>query len=388
MKKFILPTLLVIMASALPTRLLLGYHSSYKYLQNQRIELAKNLTEDINIALIWNNAFSGTDFEKGAKLAVEEENEAGFFFSKDNVNLQKKMIIHSFHDDKTNNEHITKKIITDKRIVAALSLQESTEAVKSSVSFEMYGIVMLSTAASDEHLTNHQFKYIFSTLPTSKSYSRKLADFAETKKYNKIASIYSRDSRGGFNLISNFLSSLVGKNPNVVYSRSLDPNKEDYRYLIYDMQKTPFDAILLGVKGDAAARVIKQIRSMGVKQPMLSGISLDDTSLWNKSNQNANNIFVASIFNDTDNQTNIKSYREKLSNSLTFSAFQGYSAIKVLAAAIRKGNSYNPIHIAGSLKFNLINDLGKNYFNDEGIVAKDTIFIKEMKNGKFYMPSN
>jgi len=388
MKKYILLTLLIIMVSALPTRLLLGYLSSYKYSQDQRIELAKNLTEDIDIALIWNNAFSGTDFEKGAKIAVEEENQAGFFFSKDNVNLQKKLILHSFHDDKINNVYITKKIINDKHIVAAIGLQESTEAVKSSVSFEMYGIVMLSTAASDEHLTNHHFKYIFSTMPISKRYSSALVDFANTRKYKQIACLYSREGIGGFNLISNFISSLINKDIRVVFSHSIDSKQEDYRELIYDMQKESFDAILLGVKGDAAARIIKQMRSMGIDKPILSGLSLDDTSLWNKSNQNANKLFVASIFNDTEDNTEIKYYKEKLGKSATFSAFQGYNAIKVLAAAIRKGSSYSPIDIAGALKYNLKNDSGTSYFSEIGLVAKNTIFIKEMKNGKFYLPSN
>jgi len=388
MKKHIPLIILIFMVSALPARLLIGYLSSYEFLQKQRTELAKAKSGDIEIALICNKAFSGTDFKKGADLAAEEENEKGFFFSKDNIKFQKKMILHSYHDDKINNDYLTSQIINNKHIVAAISLQESTEAIKSSVSFEKYGIVMLSTAASDEHLTNHEFKYTFSTIPTSKSYTLSLVDFANTKKYKQIACLYSREGIGGFILIRNFISSLINTDISVIFSHSITSKKEDYRELIYDMQKKPFDAIVLGVKGDAAARIIKQMRSMGVNQPILSGISLDDTTLWNKSNQTANNIFVASIFDDTENNKDFTHYKDKLGKNASFSAFQGYNAVKVLAAAIRKGESYNPIDIAGALKFNLKNDIGNSYFTEEGLVAKNTIFIKEMKNGKFYMPLN
>jgi branched-chain amino acid transport system substrate-binding protein len=389
MKKYALPLLLIILAGILPVRFLLGYFSSYQYSLHKREELARMDTGDINIAITWNLSFMGTNFKRGADLALEEENKRGFTFTKDNVSIQKKMVLHEFHDDKINNNHIIEEVTGNKSIVAALTISETTEAIASSVSYEQHGIVLISAFATDQHLTNHNFKYTFSILPTSRQYSQALVNFCELKGYKNIASLYSRQGIGGLNLAINFTGLLNDKDIKVVFSHALDENQQDYRHLIYDLQQHSFDAILLGAKGEIAGRIIHQLRTMGVNNPLFSGISMDDTDLWELSDKQSNNVFVASIYDDTQESENSKSdayikYYNKYGYPPNFYAGQGYDALKILAAAIRKSNSIVPIDVAGTLTYNLKNEFGNNYFNNSGLIVDKTMFIKEMRNGKFY----
>lgn len=346
-------------------------------------------TGDIDIAVTWNLPFLGTNFKRGVELALEEENERGFTFTKDNVSIQKKMVLHDYHDDIINNTNVTKKIVGNKNIIAALSIAESSEAIASSVSYEHHGIVFISSFATDQHLTNHFFKYVFSILPTSRQYAQALVNFCEFKEYKNIAVLYSREGMGGINIAINFTGLLNDKDIKVVYSHSLDPKQYDYRQLIFDLQQYSFDAILVGAKGEVAARLIKQLRTMGVDKPLFSGISLDDTALWKLSDKRSNNVFVASIYNDTQDSEDSKSdayikFNNKYGYPPNFAARQGYDALKILAAAIRKSNSIVPIDLAGTLTYNLKNELGNNYFNNSGLIANKKMYIKEMKDGKFY----
>lgn len=395
MKKYAIPLLLVIIAATIPARFLLGYLSSYQYSLHKREELAKMDDSDIHIAVTWNLPFLGESFKKGVELALEEENERGFSFTKNGVQIQKKMVVHDFHNDINSNNRITEKVVNNPNIIAVLSIEESSQAIASSVSYEQYGVLSISSFATDQHLTNHGFKYVFSILPTSREYAQALVKFCELKGYKNIAVLYSRQGSGGLNIAINFSGLLKDKDTNVVFSHSLDPKQTDYRELIYVLQRHDFDAILLGAKGEIAARVINQLRTMGVDKPLFSGISMDDTSLWELSGQKSNNVFVASTYDDTkesedrNSEAYIKFDKKYGSNkpkpNFNFAARQGYDALKVLASAIRKSNSIVPIDIAGTLKYNFKDDRGKNYFNNLGRVENTTFYIKEMKDGEFHI---
>lgn len=381
--------LLVIIAGTLPVRFLLGYLSSYQYSLHKREELARMDDGDIHIAVTWNLPFLGEHFKKGADLALEEENERGFTFTKNGVLIQKKMVAHEFHNDANSNSRIIKKIVSDPNIIAVLSIEESNQAISSSVSYEQHGVLSISTFATDQHLTNHGFKYAFSILPTSREYAQALVNFCELKGYKNIAVLYSRQGSGGLNIAINFSGLLKNKDTNVVFSHSLDPKQMDYRKLIYDLQQHHFDAILLGAKGEIAGRIINQLRTMGVDKPLFSGISMDDTTLWELSGKKSNNVFVASTYDDTEESEDRKSeayikFYKKHGYPPNFAAMQGYDALKILATAIRKSDSSVPIDIAGTLKYNFKDELGNNYFDNLGRIVNKTLYIKEMKDGEFH----
>lgn len=389
MNKYVFPLLLIVIAGILPARFLFGYLSSYQYSLHKREELARMDTGDINIAVTWNLPFLGTSFKQGAELALEEENEQGFIFIKNNDRIQKKMVLHEFHADTNDNDRIVEKVVSDRNIVAVITISESNQAISSSVSYEQHGILSISTFATDQHLTNHGFKYTFSILPTSREYAAALVDFCERKGFKDIAVLYSRQGMGGLNIATNFSGLIKSKDTNIVFTHSLDPKQMDYRKLIYDMQQHHFDAILLGAKGEIAGRVINQLRTMGIDKPLFSGISMDDTALWELSGKKSNNVFVASIYDDTQNSGDSMSeaynkYYKKYGTPPNFAARQGYDAIKIIAAAIRKSNSIVPIDVAGTLKYNFKNELGNNYFDNLGRIVQKPLFIKEMKNGAFY----
>lgn len=390
MKKYAIPLLLVIIAGTLPIRFLLGYLSSYQYSLHKREELARMDNSDIHIAVTWNIPFLGENFRRGVDLALEEENERGFIFTKNDVLIHKKMVAHEFHNNEDSNRRVIEKVVSDSSIIAALSIEESNQAISSSVSYEQHGIISISTFATDRHLTNHGFKYAFSILPTSREYAQALVKFCEFKGYKNIAVLYSRQGTGGINIAINFSGLLKDKDINVIFSHSLDPKQQDYRKLIYDLQQHRFDAILLGAKGEIAGRVINQLRTMGIDKPLFSGISMDDTALWKLSGQKSNNVFVASTYDDTQESEDIKSetyikFLNKYGEPPNFAARQGYDALKIIAAAIRKSNSIVPIDIAGTLKYNFKNEHGNNYFDNLGRIVNKPLYIKEMKDGEFHI---
>ncbi|MDP2902600.1 MAG: ABC transporter substrate-binding protein [Methylovulum sp.] len=381
--------LIIGIAITSPVRLLLGHFSTYEYSLNKRQELAKNETGDIDIAVMWNNAHFGDSFERGANLALEEENKRPFTFTKDKGRqIQKKIVLHYFNAEKADNKQMSEGIAYDRKIVAAISAQESGEALDTSVLFEQHGIVFISTFATDQHLTNHGFNYTFSTIPVAVEYAKALVDFTEFKGYKKIAYLYPREGLGALNFTISYSTMLFNKDIHVVTSNSFDSRQEDYRQLIYKLLEHPADAILFLAKGKVAARMINQLRSMGIDKPVMGYIGLDDLDIWEASEGKSYNTFVASTFEAmTEEDKALEFYSKfyaKYGYYPNYLAIQGYNALKMVAAAIRKGNSSIPINIAGTLKYHFKGEYKDYYFNSLGRIENEKIIIKEMKNGEFY----
>lgn len=388
-KKFIWPLLIIIAISITPIRLLVGYFSSYEFSLNKRQELAKNLTGDIEIAAIWNNKHFGESFKKGVDLALEEENKKGFYFTQKDTKstINKKMVIHYFNGDKSENKRLSEDIAANRNIVAAISAQESTEALNSSVLFEQHGVLFLSTFATDQHLTNHGFNYVFSTIPVALDYAKSLVDFTERKGFKKVAYLYPREGSGALNFTISFSTLLFNKPIIVNESSSFDSKQEDYRQLAYKLLENPTDIILLLAKGKTAARMIEQLRDMGIDKPIMGYIGLDDIDIWEASNGKSYNTFIASTFpaideKDKSSETYVN-YYTKYGVYPNYLAIQGYNAVKMIAAGIRKGNSYIPINISGTLKYNFKGEYKNYFFNGLGRIENASIIIKEMKDGEF-----
>ncbi len=387
--KYSVPIIIVLIASITPIRLILGHFSSYEYSLKKRQEIAKSDAPTIDIAVASNNKHFGESFVRGADLALEEENKIGFSFSKDmSAPIQKKMVLHYFNEDKKDNKKMISDIVSNTNIVATISAQESSEAIDSSVLFEQHGVLFLSTFATDQHLTNHGFNYVFSSIPIALDYAAALVKYCEIAKYKKVTYLYPRGSLGAMNFTVSFGTLLFNKDIHIHSSYSFNEKMEDYRLIINKLAEKKPDAILLLAKGLSAAKMLNQLRSMGIETPVFGYIGLDDLDIWDAAKGKAYNTFVATTFKantEEDKKTAMyQAFYAKYGSYPNYLAIQGYDALKMLAAAIRKGNSSIPINIAGSLKYNFKGLYKDYYFNRLGRIENQSIKIKEMKNGEFY----
>jgi branched-chain amino acid transport system substrate-binding protein len=361
------------------------YFTSYDYSFAKRQELAKTATDDIKIAVILKKD-APESFRKGIEVALAEENKQGFVFTRDKKQITRKLAIRYVKEvDKISS------VVNDHETIAVLGFVGSVAAVEASISYENYGILFLSAIATDERLTNHGLKYTFSIIPVDKDYAKQLVEFAASKQYRRVSYLYSRQGTYGLNLSNNFSSFLLGKDIKIIGSYSFDPAKHDQRELIYEMLQNKPDAVLLGAIGDVAARMIYQLRTLGITEPILGSDGLDNPKIWATSGEKASNTYVASVYLDNPYTKNRNTYTEFHDTFLQqngeppdYLARQGYESVKILAAAIRKGDSTVPITIAATLKYGIGELFGGYKFDGFGRIMNKEIIMKVMNKGAFY----
>ena len=362
-----------------------GYFTSYEYSLTTRQKLAKTAIGDIHVAVVL-KPNAPASFAAGVDIALMEENINGIEFELDGKKINRKIVLHYVNDENKINE-----VVNNHEIVAVIGFIGSVSAIEASISYENHGILFLSTSATDQRLTNHGLKYVFSIIPIDKDYARKLVDFAEGRQYKKVTYLYARQGGYGINLCNMFSSFLLGKHITIVGSHSFDNTENDHRELIYEMLKTDTDAILLGAVGEPAARVIYQLRALGINKPILGSDGLDNPKIWDMSGEKAFDTYVASVYVDNPYLENKNSYpefykafNEKHQRAPDYLARQGYESVKILATAFRKSNSTVPITVAATLKYSFNQAFGGYSFDSLGRITNKDILMKVMNKGSFY----
>lgn len=359
-------------------RFIYSYVATYDYSLQKRTVTASEKNSDIHVAVVWDK--NDESFMDGIYLAVKEINQQGIILKSDNKTVRAQIVLHQYDDStEQSGEQASLNIAADHQIVAVIGHSSSASAIPASITYEYNGVLFISIVATAPILTDHDFKYTFSTIPSDNSFADKIIQFAEQKKWNKLLILHARNPYGK-NLYNRFASQI--KSPlDIVYTKSFFTEQVDYRDLIYEVMKKDFDAVLLAAMDENAAKMIKQLREMGMNKPILGGDGLDNLKIWGWSGQTANQVYAASIF-VADNDF-VKKFNLVEGEYVGYVVSQAYDALHILADAIQKTGSSDPILVASTLKYSYKQGYKGYVFDTNGLIANKELYIKELKDGNF-----
>ena len=354
-----------------------SYISTYEYSLQKRAEIASHKPQDIHVAVVWDKTDSS--FMTGVTMAVNEINQQGIMLKLNDKTIKAQIVLHEYDDStEQSSEQARLAIADDHRIVAVLGHSTSASAIPASITYEYHGILFISIVATMPILTDHNFKYTFSIIPSEYFFAHQLIQFTQKKQWYKLAILHARTPYGlGF---YEAVASQVQLPSQIVSVNSFFTEQEDYKELIYMVMKNDFDAVILAAAEQNAAEMIKQLRYMGMNKPILGGDGLDNLKIWDWSEHTANQLYVASVLAGQSNSDD-KSNQIFASN---YVIYQAYEALHILADAIQKTGSSEPILVASTLKYNYKQGYSDYVFDTNGLVTNKKVYIKEFRNGKFF----
>lgn len=369
----------LLIIALLVARNIYSYRSTYHYSLTKRAEIAAQLNKDIHVAIVW-DLKNESSFVDGVTLAINEINKQGILLKSANKTVNAQIVLHQFDDSTKRNARKSRlTIAADHKIVAVLGHSSSASAIPASITYEYNGVLFISVVATDSMLTEHGFKYTFSIIPSEDLFVDTIIQFTKKKNWNNLVFLHARNQYG-LDLYDRFAARLEAP-LQIVEAKSFFIEHRDYKNIIYEVMKKDFDAVVLAAVDRNAAIMIKELRKMGVNTPILGGDGLDNFKIWDWSGQTSNQTYVASVFAGQD------SFRQKFKQfygmEADYYAYQGYEAAHVLADAIRKTGTSEPIRVASTLKYNYVPGYGNYEFDIKGLVSNKMIYIKQMQDGKF-----
>ncbi|MEZ5452431.1 MAG: ABC transporter substrate-binding protein [Thiothrix sp.] len=274
-----------------------------------------------------------------------------------------------------------RRVVANPRVAAVLGHRRSSIAVPASAIYEHSKVVFMTPFATAKNLTGHSFQYVFRMIPSNEVMADQLASVAKTLGYQRVVTLYARDD---LNRETAFLfeDAAINQGIKLVKSSSFFEKDRNYRPIISQFNNESFDAIFIASSAPAAALMVKQLREMGIQEPILGSNSLNQAAYTDNAGSAAENTIIPSIYHpDEGNPVTrqfIRQYREKYQTEPDYNAAQGYDSVMLLAAAIEKAGSTLPPLLSTTLHYMpaWVGVTGIHAFDEYGDVNGKKYFFK------------
>ena len=363
--------------------------SYYQPYYEERSKIGANWrNEGITVAVVW-PPHVDFSFVHGFKVAQEElDEEKGPFAGKIHV----KYYDEGWDSTGRSGEAVAQKVVRDGNVVAVLGHEVSASSIPASLTYEMHGILFLTPKSTIPRLTTHNFLYTFRLTPNDREIAAAMVEFCKQQGWNKVGVFYAR-SEGGESLAPLIEAQTVNKGVEVVFLRSYlardgDWEEEDFRPMIAEVRKDQFDAVLIADQVPRAAKLVMDLRKMGMDKPIVANDKLDSGMLWDIAHQAANDVYVASTVDPSSIQPRFLQFKERFrkrwGQDPGYGSSQGYEALMMLAEAMRESDSADPLVVATTLRAYKWEGLfGEYEFTQGGDIEGRHISIKRLQNGQF-----
>ena len=278
-------------------------------------------------------------------------------------------------------------VIQDKSVVAVVGHYSSPSAIEASIVYEKHRVLFITPTATVPELTKRGFYYTFRLTPDDGDLALTIAMFAKQRGYAKVGVLYPRTQQGE-SLKKRLTAKARITGLEVVFTTSYfgDPSEwndmDDYRPLAAKIRRSGVEAILVADELPRAAKLIMDLRSMQVMQPILGSDYMDSPSLIELAGVAAQNVYVTSAVDPNTNTAAYIAFKERYLKMFgilpSYAASQGFETMQLLYTAIRLANSAEPLALAN--RFRTVDSWPSMFdpfrFSEEGTIECRSISVK------------
>jgi branched-chain amino acid transport system substrate-binding protein len=307
----------------------------------------QNKYQDIVIGVAWPFKSNNSLFREGVQLAVMQINDNG------GVNGRKIRLIEK--DDKASvadGMRIAQSFADNSELAAVIGHRNSFVSIPASRIYQEAGLLMISPASTSPNLTKNGYKNVFRSIPSDDEIAAQLASYAARQGHQRMVIFYSEDSYGT-DLANSFEDHANRNGITIVdrisyYGGLKDLNRLKEKWLALD-----FDGIFVADSVSEGAEFIAEARRAGISVPFMGGNTLDSPALYEIAGKSALGTVIGTVFNPNDprdeTQRFVKAFQKQYKKMPGPYAAQGYDAVNLLAAAIKKAHSTDSRAIAREL---------------------------------------
>ena len=325
------------------------------------------------------SAWIGKYQREGIDLAISEINEKG--------GLNGKKLIAIYEDDQgQSSQGVTafNKLILQKPNVLVVSLSSVANSVLPLINRNK--IPTFFVAVSLPNITDKS-EWVFRTHIGSDDEAKIIAKFLERKfpKIDSVAVVYVNDEFGvGGSKI--FQQKFPGK---VVVKEAFSKTQSDFKTIVAKIKNSNAKAIYILGYTLAVPNLLKQLKEMNVKLPIITNLAIASPSLIKAAGEAINGVYLPALLVSYKNPKDpvvkkfVDAYRKKYKrNSSLFSAFS-YTAVKIFERALQEKGSTASLIKDGILEIkNFSTPVGKISVLPNGNI-KFPLKIVQIINGSF-----
>jgi branched-chain amino acid transport system substrate-binding protein len=323
---------------------------------------------------------------KGAKLAVNEWNEAGGINGR-----QIQLNVFDDQGDPTTGTTLARKIASE-GYTAMLGTAESAVTIAMAPILRDAGIPNI-TSGQSPGLVAVGSPFLFLNGPTSTTYDETLAKYlVDTKGFKKIAMITNNGAYGKGEHAA-FTKALAGRGVTPVADEVVTTDQKDFSAALTSIRQKKPDVIFLGAEEVESGLIVKQARSLGVTVPFAGGAPMgtpvfaDTAGAANIEGAIVSSPYLSNDVNDTT-RTFADAYKAAYGEDPELHGAKAYDGAQILLSALKTSSVAKGQALADAIRGTKRAGLLGNFSYDDTGVGISATSIGVITNGKLVPASS
>ncbi|HYD56107.1 MAG TPA: branched-chain amino acid ABC transporter substrate-binding protein [Burkholderiales bacterium] len=327
-------------------------------------------------------AHLGKDNENGAKLAIDEANEAGVKIG----GKAAKFTLIGVDDqaDPKTGTTVAQKLVDDK-VNGVVGHLNSGTTIPASAIYNQAGIPMISGSATNPKLTEQGFKNVFRVVGRDDQQGPAIASYLAGEKKPKVVAVIDDATAYGEGIANEVEKTLKAANIKVLPREKGTDKTTDWKAILTKLRGRKPDAVFYGGMDATGGPLLKQGRELGIKAVFSFGDGACTDKMQELAGDAAEGLLCsqAGIPPQAASKTFLDSYKKKFNVDPILYAPFTYDSANLLIEAMKKADSTDPAKYLPELqKISHKGATGTISFDEKGDRKDAEITIFTMKGGK------
>jgi len=327
-------------------------------------------------------AHLGKDNENGARLAVEEANEAKIQIGGQPVKFT--LVAEDDQEDPKVGTTVAQKLV-DAKVAGVVGHLNSGTSIPASPIYNQAGIPVISGSATNPKLTEQGFKNQFRVVGRDDQQGPAIASYIATERKPKLVAVIDDASAYGEGIANEVEKTLKAANVKVLPREKGTNKTTDWKAVLTKLRGRNPDAVFYGGMDATGGPLLKQGRELGIKAVFSFGDGACTDKMKELAGEAAEGLLCsqAGIPAQAASQKFRDAYKKKFNQDPILYAPFTYDATNLLIEAMKKANSADPkAYLPELQKLSFTGSTGPIAFDDKGDRKDAEITIFTMKGGK------
>ena len=327
-------------------------------------------------------AHLGKDNENGAKLAIDEANQAGIKIGGQAAKFT--LIAVDDQADPKVGTTVAQKLVDDK-VAGVVGHLNSGVTIPASAIYNQAGIPMISGSATNPKLTEQGFKNVFRVVGRDDQQGPAIASYLASEKKPKVVAVIDDATSYGEGIANEVEKTLKAANIEVLPRETGTNKTTDWKAVLTKLRGRSPDAVFYGGMDATGGPLVKQGRELGMKAVFSFGDGACTDKMKELAGEAAEGLLCsqAGIPPLAASKKFLDAYKQKYNTDPILYAPFTYDATNLFIEAMKKADSADPAKYLPELqKISFSGSTGSISFDEKGDRKDAEITIFTMKGGK------
>jgi branched-chain amino acid transport system substrate-binding protein len=327
-------------------------------------------------------AHLGKDNENGARLAIDEANEAKITI--DGKQVKFALVAEDDQADPKVGTTVAQKMV-DAKVVGVVGHLNSGVTIPASSIYNQATIPMITGSATNPKLTEQGYKNVFRVVARDDQQGPAVASYLATNNKPKLVAVIDDATAYGEGIANEVEKTLKAANIEVLPREKGTDKTTDWKAILTKLRGRNPDAVFYGGMDATGGPLLKQGRELGIKAVFSFGDGACTDKMKELAGDAAEGLLCsqAGIPPQAASKKFLEAYKKKFNvDPILYSPFT-YDAANLLIEAMKKANSTDPKKYLPELqKISFTGASGPISFDDKGDRKDAEITMFSMKGGK------